>query len=393
VIDATPSREVPVAPRDVVFTFSYVTFNDVQRRGMSFAQDRLLQTLLRDDRVRRLVVANPFRGLPGRLAHRIRGGVEHELPGTGSAFLHSPLRLRRRDPAAIRSLERTYRDYDRRLRRAAARAGLERPAIITMHPLIAGFAPFDWAGPVTFYCSDDWSAHPGYRTWWPGYREAYARVRSSGRGVCAVSQPIIDRLRPTGPHLVVPNGIEPAEWRDPGAPPEWFERLPRPRALYLGTLDSRLDGACVANAADAVGGGSLVLAGALGDRAHVAALARPSNVHLHEVIGRDAVPGLLAAADVCLIPHARTRLTTAMSPLKLYEYLAAGRPVAAVDLPPLRGLGPRVALAEGAEDFGAAVEPALDMGPQPEHERRRDHDGHAWRQRHEQVLGLALRDP
>lgn len=391
-IGAARSREVPVAPRDVVFTFSYVTFNDVQRRGMSFAQDRLLQTLLRDDRVRRLVVANPFRGLPGRLAHRIRGGVEHQLPGTGSAFLHSPLRLRRRDPAGIRALERAYRDYDRRLRRAVARAGLERPAVITMHPLIAGFAPLDWAGPVTFYCSDDWSAHPGYRAWWPGYREAYARVRSSGRGVCAVSQPIIDRLRPTGPHLVVPNGIEPAEWRDPGPPPEWFERLPRPRALYLGTLDSRLDGNCVANAADAVAGGSLVLAGALGDRAHVAALARPSNVHLHEVVARAAVPGLLAAADICLIPHARTRLTTAMSPLKLYEYLAAGRPVAAVDLPPLRGLGPRVALAEGAEDFGAAVERALDMGPQPERERRRFLDGHSWHQRHEQVLGLALRD-
>src|SRR5204862_447226 len=40
---------------------------------------------------------------------------------------------------------------------------------------------------------------------------------------------------------VVPNGIEPSEWLEPGPPPAWFAALPRPRLLYVGTLDFRLD--------------------------------------------------------------------------------------------------------------------------------------------------------
>ena len=387
----TEHRVTAVEPRDVVFTFSYVTWSDVQRRGMSFAQDRLLQTLLRDPRVGRLIVANPWRALGGRVRTALSGEPAATFPTTATARLHAPLRMRRSDPVSIPGLERSYRAYGRRLRHAAERAGLERPAVITMHPLIAGFAPFEWAGPVTFYCSDDWSAHPGYRRWWPGYREAYERVRAAGHGLCAVSDAIVERIQPTGPHAVVPNGIEPSEWVAPGGPPDWFTALPAPRLLYLGTLDSRLDHACVRQAAAAVPGGSVVLVGASADAAHTAPLREIPNVHLHDVVRRPAVPGLLSAADACLIPHARTALTTAMSPLKLYEYLAAGRPVAGVDLPPLRGLGPRIALVDSPADFGDAVRRALAMAPQPEHERQRVIAEHSWSGRHARVLELALR--
>jgi hypothetical protein len=379
-----------VEPRDVVFTFSYVTWSDTQRRGMSFAQDRLLQTLLRDPGVGRLIVANPWRALAGHLRSGL-SGRSVPFPAAVDTRLHAPLRMRRRDPASIDGLERSYRRYDRRLRQAAERAGMERPAVITMHPLIAGFAQFEWAGPVTFYCTDDWSAHPGYRRWWPAYREAYERVRAAGHGLCAVSDAIVERIRPSGPHAVVPNGIEPSEWAVPGAAPEWFTALPGPRLLYLGTLDSRLDHECVRQAAAAVPGGSVVLVGATGDPGHTAPLRTIPNVHLHEVVRRPGVPGLLGAADACLIPHARTALTTAMSPLKLYEYLAAGRPVASVDLPPLRGMGSRVVLADSPGGFGEAVRRALAMGPQREDERQRVIDEHSWNRRHERVLELALR--
>ena len=44
------------------------------------------------------------------------------------------------------------------------------------------------------------------------------------------------------------------------------------------------------------------------------------------------------AAQVCLVPHRETPMSRAMSPLKLYEYLGAGSPVVATDLPPIRGV-------------------------------------------------------
>ena len=55
---------------------------------------------------------------------------------------------------------------------------------------------------------------------------------------------------------------------------------------------------------------------------------------------------MIHAADVCVVPHRLNRLTMAMSPLKLYEYLAGGRPVAASDLPAVRAVDPRIVLVQ-----------------------------------------------
>jgi hypothetical protein len=81
-----------------------------------------------------------------------------------------------------------------------------------------------------------------------------------------------------------------------------------------------------------------------------------------------------------------------MSPLKLYEYLAGGRPVAAVDLPPIARVGhPRVALAgDGPDAFAAAVHRALEIGPATGDERLRFLRDNGWRSRHEPLIDLAF---
>ena len=381
------------AQHDVVFTFSYVTWDGAQRRGMHFAQDRLVATLLRDARVGRLIVADWYRSAPVKLARTALLRDDQPLPDRPGASRHQPVRLRRRDPVGLAAVERSLRAYDRRLQRAVIRAGLERPAVITMHPLIAGFAPLDWAANVTFYASDDWSAAPEYRAWWPAYDEAYRRIRERGRAVCAVSQPIVDRIAPTGAAVVVPNGIDPAEWGTIGAaPPPWFASLPRPRILYVGSLDARLDIDRVKQTASRFPTGSVVFVGPDRDPAHIAALRGVRNIHVHDRVDRAGIPALMQDADVCIVPHVRTRFTTAMSPLKVYEYLAAGRPVAAVDLPPLRGVDDRVVRAGDDEDFAAAVATALALGPATDGTRQAFLQRHAWSRRHDRVLDFAFGD-
>jgi hypothetical protein len=82
-----------------------------------------------------------------------------------------------------------------------------------------------------------------------------------------------------------------------------------------------------------------------------------------------------------------------MSPLKLYEYLAAGLPVAATDLPGVTGVWPeRCALADGARDFPAAVRRALDLGLSKPAERRTFIAQNGWNSRFERLLDVALAD-
>ena len=120
------------------------------------------------------------------------------------------------------------------MRRAAARLGLERPAVITANPLFAGFGRFDWAGPVTYYGWDDWTASRPHERWWPAYEAAFERMRATGRRVCAISEAALQRIGAERPRARDPERHRPGRVVRPGPPPDWFAARPRPRLVYHG---------------------------------------------------------------------------------------------------------------------------------------------------------------
>jgi teichuronic acid biosynthesis glycosyltransferase TuaH len=76
-----------------------------------------------------------------------------------------------------------------------------------------------------------------------------------------------------------------------------------------------------------------------------------------------------------------------MSPLKLYEYLAGGAPVAALDLAPIRGVSPRVVI---REDLADAIVVAIALGRASDAERRSFAEANSWRVRQDQIIEMAL---
>jgi glycosyltransferase involved in cell wall biosynthesis len=372
--------------RDVVFSFAYASWGTAVTRGMCFSEDRMVETLLAHPDVRRLLVVETPRSLPLKLARDAMHSPPR-FPESETASLYGPTRLRRQDPAGVRALERSFRRWDSQVRRVAERRGLERPALITTHPLVAGFAPLEWASSVTFYAYDDLAASQPLRRLWPAYREAYRRVRESGRAVAAVAPAILEQIQPTGPSAVVPNGVDPEEWAEPGPAPAWFTKLPGPRLLYVGSLESRVDVGAIASAAEAMPDASFVLIGPLLDAAHFESLRGLSNVHFFPPASRAEVVALVATADACLIPHVDSPLTRAMSPLKLYEYLAGGAPVAALDLPPVRNVSSRVII---RDDLTEAINAALTLGRSPEPERLKFAQDNSWQLRQGSIVGMAL---
>jgi teichuronic acid biosynthesis glycosyltransferase TuaH len=377
-------------PRDVVLSLCFITWEDAHLRGMHFPPDRLIKALMDAPEVGRLLVVDPYRDRLRVTAKRLLGRTMDPATRFPETAHLMPLRLGgAEDPTDAAGLERRYREYDRAVERAASRAGLRDPAIITTNPFVAGYAPMAWAGPMTYYVWDDWAAHPRYRAWWPALREGYDRVRAAGMRMCAVSQTILDRAKPSGPALLVPNGVEEAEWQAPPAPPEWFTALPGPHFMYAGTLDDRIDVALVEGVARRHPEGSVVLVGLIADPDHLAPLRALPNVTIKPPVERPEITAMIHAADVCLVPHARNALTAAMSPLKLYEYLAAGRPVAAIDLPPMRGIDDRVVLTD-PDGYVDAVDRALAQGPVDEARRLRFVADNAWARRHHDIVTLAL---
>ena len=371
---------------DVVFTFSTETLADAAARGLARPPERMLQTLVRSPRVDRVLVVDTPRWLPARW----RRGASPWPAGLGPARPHlRPTRLRPREASDPDDIRREVERRDQTIRRAAERAGLQRPAVVTFDPLFASFAPLEWAGPVTYYGRDDWSTFPPRRPWWPAYDAAYAALREKERGVLAISQPLLDRIAPTGPSAVIANGIDPDEWLAPDPPPDWFASLPRPILTYVGTVDERVDESLLSEL-----GGTVLLVGPCRDEARRERLRR-LGARLHVAADRRELAALVAHSDVGLIPHARTALTEAMSPLKLFEYRAAGLPIATVDLPPIAAEAADddaiVLAGPGPAGFSMAAREAVSRGRDDEATRHRYIDRASWAGRHRAALDIALR--
>jgi teichuronic acid biosynthesis glycosyltransferase TuaH len=290
----------------------------------------------------------------------------------------------------VSTIARSYRSYGRVLGRAVALArgeALARPesaALVTYNPFLAAYCDAPWIADVVFFCQDDWTA--GWRRWRDAYLDAYRRIDERGATIFVVSEELATRVSPRA--TVVPNGVNPNVWRPHYPAPARINQLPRPRAIYSGTIDGRLEPQLVELTASAVG--SLVMIGHPGDPSVIRWLRSIDKVHVFDSVGQLELAATVQACDLGIIPHRDQSGIRAMSPLKLYEYLAAGLPVLAVDLPPLHGVDDdRVRLCRPVT-WGQALAESLQLARAPEERRLRFIEEAAWTKRMQPVVDAAL---
>ncbi|WP_379134699.1 glycosyltransferase [Paenibacillus sp. sgz500958] len=97
------------------------------------------------------------------------------------------------------------------------------------------------------------------------------------------------------------------------------------------------------------------------------------------------LPGYIHSFDVCIIPFLINELTIATNPVKVYEYLAAGKPVISSELPELSNMTDYVKLASGAKQFEASIREALQESDGTNWIERRKHFAaeNTWKKRYD----------
>lgn len=78
---------------------------------------------------------------------------------------------------------------------------------------------------------------------------------------------------------------------------------------------------------------------------------RTPGVDYRGEVSHEELPAALAGVDAFVLPYRINGLTAGISPAKIYECLATGRPVVASPLPALEELAGHVYLADGPEEF------------------------------------------
>ena len=157
--------------------------------------------------------------------------------------------------------------------------------------------------------------------------------------------------------------------------------LPRPILGFVGAIKEWIDLDLMAALADGFPDGSVVMVGPVGANVDVAELKQRSNVHLLGHRDRDLLPAYLKGFDVCLNPFRQNILTSTVSPLKFYEYLASGKPIASVPMPEIMDFAGLVEFGEGKAGFTEAVHRALQDRPEKKKARLQKAQENSWESR------------
>ena len=86
------------------------------------------------------------------------------------------------------------------------------------------------------------------------------------------------------------------------------------------------------------------------------------NLHNIFILGKKSyftLPNYIKAFDICLIPFKLNKLTKSVDPVKLYEYLAAGKNVVSTKLPEIIQYEDIIYIAKGEDEFINMVDSAL----------------------------------
>ena len=161
-------------------------------------------------------------------------------------------------------------------------------------------------------------------------------------------------------HAVDERLLRPLDRPVPDCPAE-LAAIPSPRVGFVGSLDGGIDYGLLREVGKRCSKVSFVFIGQTGEgqQANVQGLTEAPNMHWLGPKPWSELPGLLWNLDVAIIPYAVDGFTTARSPLKLFEYLAAGLPVVSTTAPPEEDFAPYVTVVRGAEEFAGALQAAV----------------------------------
>jgi len=224
--------------------------------------------------------------------------------------------------------------------------------------------------PIVYYCLTDFpqlSSDPGKMK-----KSEELLVRMSDVVFTSCSQ-LAERLAPFTNNIhIFPMGVDLCAFNPdekPSGDTEFHSHsengrpLPKPVIGYVGGLHKHVDFDLLAQMAEARPNWSWVFVGPFQES--VEKLQRHPNVHLLGPKPHQELAGYLHSFDVCIVPYVKSSYTETVVPVKLNEYLAAGKAVVSTDIPTVREFNERhqvlLTADNTCEQFLAGIEAALGL--------------------------------
>lgn len=166
------------------------------------------------------------------------------------------------------------------------------------------------------------------------------------------------------------------------------ENWTKPVFGYTGTIHGdRVDVSLIVAVAQAYPLATIAMVGPnLLDRAEQQLLDRFSNIVFTGSQPYTDLPDIMRAFDVCMVPHRVTPFTESLNPIKLWEYLAAGKPIVSTNVAGFRDFANLVFVSRTHEEFVKELSAALTTDKSSSRDRQAVAQQHSWDSRVDDVL-------
>ena len=258
------------------------------------------------------------------------------------------------------------------VKRAIARLGLSRTVSWFAVPHPGSLANAFGETAVIYYCIDDYAALPDVDA--HIVAELDAHLTACADQVFVASSRMLHAKASRPGIAMARHGVDVALFRtaaDPRLPVAAAAReLPRPIVGFYGLIEDWIDLDLIADLAERRPEWTFLMIGRLAVDAGRAG--RRANVVFAGPKPYTDLPRWAKAFDVAIVPYRLTRQVVNAAPLKVREYLAAGRPVVSVPTPDTQRFAGLVHLASGCDQFLAAIDAAFREDTLADRTRRMD---------------------
>lgn len=195
-------------------------------------------------------------------------------------------------------------------------------------------------------------------------------LAANSSSIIVTSQALRQKFQKINPNcFYIPNGADVSHFLNSAQVNEKvqeLEPLQHPIIGYHGAVSDWFDVDLVCRLADSHPEYSVLIVGPV--NVGLEKFKKHPNITLVGAKKYEILPKYLAYMDVCIIPFKINKLTLAVNPIKLYEYLAAGKPVVSTPLPEVyNSTSGFVYVGKDAEDFIRKVEEAVEERSKPEY--------------------------
>lgn len=288
----------------------------------------------------------------GKLAGMVRGKARPPVDNGGDGVsVFSPLAVSWPGSRAVSLINRTL--LTQQIGRLMSTHGIRRPLLWTSLPTALPVVGGLGERASVYYCGDDFSALAGVDHGPVAEMEAALVARVDL--VLAASEQLAARF-PRHKTLLAPHGADTALF---SAPVRCAVDLPvgRPIAGFYGSIAAWIDIGLLCDVADRLPDWQFVFIGAV--ETDVSSLVARPNVTLLGPRPHHALPSYSQHWTASLLPFRDCAQIRACNPLKLREYLAAGRPIVTTDFPALAGYRDCVTVANDSVAFAEALKATL----------------------------------